>query len=170
MDTTGVNVPMNMSSPTVQEGGCPCRAVRYRVNGPPLFVHGCHCTWCQRETGSAFAVNALIETDRIEILQGDPEMTMTPSASGAGQKIIRCPACHVALWSHYGMAVGDRIAFLRCGTLDDPGTMPPDIHIFTSTMQHWVTLPAGIPAVPEYYIRRDLWPSDSLERFNALKG
>jgi len=145
------------------EGGCTCRAVRYRMTSSPMFVHCCHCRWCQRETGSAFVLNALIEAGRVLLLQGSVEVIDTPSNSGKGQKISRCPVCHVALWSNYAGA-GDAIRFVRVGTLDNPDRFPPDIHIYTSTKQPWVVLPADIPAVPEYYDSRIYWPKASFER------
>jgi hypothetical protein len=133
-----------------------------------MFVHCCHCSWCQRETGTAFALNAMIEADRVELLSGDVEIVNTPSASGKGQRISRCPKCRIAVWSNYAGA-GDKIKFLRIGTLDEPHHLPPDIHIFTSTKQPWVVLPAGVPAMQEYYKPRDMWPADSQARFAALK-
>lgn len=148
------------------EGGCTCRAVRYRMSGAPLFVHCCHCRWCQRETGSAFAHNALIEADRVSVLSGEPEIINTPSNSGKGQKITRCPTCRIALWSNY-FGAGDKLRFVRVGTLDEPDRLPPDIHIFTSSKQPWVSLPPDKPAVPGYYDREKLWPADSLSRFRA---
>ncbi|HET7260570.1 MAG TPA: GFA family protein [Casimicrobiaceae bacterium] len=149
------------------DGGCDCRAVRYRIESAPLFVHCCHCRWCQRESGSAFALNAMIESDRVTDLGKAPELVDTPSASGAGQIIARCPTCRVALWSHYAGA-GSRVKFVRVGTLDDPDLLPPDIHIFTSSKQPWVVLPAGTPAVPAYYDRNDHWPQASLARRRAM--
>jgi hypothetical protein len=149
------------------EGGCTCRRVRYRLASSPLFVNCCHCRWCQRETGSAFAINAMIEADRVELLAGRPEPVMTPSESGKGQKIWRCPACRVALWSNYAGA-GDAVNFVRVGTLDEPDRLPPDIHIFTASKQPWVVLPPGVPAVEEYYDRSEHWPRESLERREAL--
>jgi hypothetical protein len=134
---------------------------------PPLFVHCCHCRWCQRETGTAFALNAMIEADRVVVLQGEPQIIETPSNSGRGQKITRCPTCWIALWSNYAGA-GDAIRFVRVGTLDDPDRLPPDIHIFTSTKQPWVTLAPGTPAVAEYYDRDRYWPAESLERRRGL--
>jgi hypothetical protein len=151
------------------EGGCACREVRYRMTSRPMFVHCCHCRWCQRESGAAFALNALIESDRVEILQGSPETVVTPSQSGKGQKIVRCPTCHVALWSHYAGA-GDAIKFLRVGTLDEPDRFPPGVHIFTASKQPWVVLPQGTPAVPEYYSSAELWPAESLARRKAVLG
>jgi len=151
----------------VLEGGCSCRHVRYRVTTPPLFVHCCHCSWCQRESGAAFAVNAMIESDRVELLGGDVQIVGTPSASGRGQKIARCPRCFVALWSHYAGA-GPLLSFVRVGTLDEPGRLPPDIHIFTSTRQTWFEIPAGVPTVAEYYDREAYWPADSLDRWRAI--
>jgi hypothetical protein len=159
----------NAAAETVEnvfEGGCTCRAVRYRMLSRPLFVHGCHCRWCQRETGSAFAVNAMIEMARFDLMQGRPIEVPTPSESGRGQKINRCPKCYVALWSHYAGA-GDQIAFVRVGTLDEPDRLPPDIHIFTSSKQPWVRLPDNVPAVPEFYDRKQLWPEASLVRWRA---
>ena len=145
------------------EGGCDCRAVRYRMTSRPMFVHCCHCRWCQRETGASFALNALIEADRVELLAGEPEVVHTPSNSGKGQKIARCPTCRVALWSNYGGA-GDVVRFIRVGTLDNPDEFPPDIHIFTSSKQPWLSLPPDTPAVPEYYKSSEMWPKESLER------
>ena len=150
------------------EGGCACRAVRYRMTSKPLFVHCCHCTWCQRETGTAFALNAMIEADRIELLQGEVEVVNTPSNSGKGQRITRCPQCRIALWSNYSGG-GDAVRFVRVGTLDEPGRFPPDIHIFTSTKQPWVMLPPGMPAVAEFYKASEYWPQESLARRGALK-
>jgi len=133
----------------------------------PLFVHCCHCRWCQRETGAAFALNALIEADCVVLLKGAPDAIDTPSNSGKGQKIFRCRECRVAVWSNYSGA-GDAIKFVRVGTLDNPDALPPDIHIFTSSKQPWVVLPEHTPAVPEYYDRKIYWPAESLVRRRAL--
>jgi len=150
------------------EGGCTCRHVRYRMTSKPMFVHCCHCRWCQRETGTAFALNALIESDRVQLLHGDVETVDTPSASGKGQKIARCPRCRVAVWSNYAGA-GDAVRFVRVGTLDEPDRLPPDIHIFTASKQPWVVLPADTPAVHEYYRASEHWPKESLARREALR-
>jgi hypothetical protein len=149
-------------------GGCTCGNVRYRLMSKPLFVHCCHCRWCQRETGASFALNAMIEAERVILLQGEPEVVVTPSNSGKGQKIMRCPICCIALWSNYAGA-GDAVRFVRVGTLDDPDRLPPDIHIFTASKQPWVVLSANVPAVEEYYDRNDYWPEDSLERRRILR-
>lgn len=149
------------------EGGCDCRHVRYRLRSRPLFVHCCHCRWCQRETGASFALNALIESERVELLSGEVDLVLTPSASGRGQRIARCPSCRIALWSHYAGG-GDAVRFIRVGTLDDPDRFPPDIHIFTASKQPWVVLPPGAPAVPEYYDAAKHWPEESLRRRAAL--
>jgi hypothetical protein len=151
------------------EGGCTCRAIRYRMTSAPLFVHCCHCRWCQRETGSAFVLNAMIEANRVVLLSGTPEVVNTPSNSGKGQRISRCPTCRIAVWSNYAGA-GDAIRFVRVGTLDNPDRLPPDIHIFTSSKQPWVLLPEGTPAVPEFYDRKKYWPAESLARRQALLG
>lgn len=155
----------------VHDGGCTCGYVRYRMVSRPLIVHCCHCSWCQRQTGSAFAVNALIETDRVHLLRGDVADIEVPSPSGANQRISRCPNCQVAVWSYYLVmsgGVGELIRFIRVGTLDEPGRMPPDVHIYTSSKQPWVVLPTGALAVDEYYVTREVWSADSMERRAAL--
>jgi hypothetical protein len=149
------------------DGGCTCREVRYRMISKPLFVHCCHCRWCQRETGASFALNAMIEANRVQLLHGAVEVVDTPSNSGQGQKISRCPRCRVALWSNYSGA-GDDVHFVRVGTLDQPDALPPDIHIFTASKQPWVVIPPGMPAVDEYYERTIYWPQESLHRRDVL--
>jgi len=148
-------------------GGCTCRAVRYRLLEKPLIVHCCHCRWCQRETGAAFALNALIEFDRMEVSGGAVEVIDTPSNSGKGQRISRCPTCRIALWSNYAGG-GERVRFVRVGTLDDPDRCAPDVHIFTSSKQPWVVIPEGAPAFAEFYDLPRQWPADSLARRAAL--
>lgn len=149
------------------EGGCDCKAVRYRMETAPLIVHCCHCRWCQRESGASFALNAMIEADRIAEQGHAPEMVHTPSQSGRGQLVARCPKCKVAVWSNYPDA-GPLVKFVRVGTLDYPDLLPPDIHIFTASKQPWVVLPDGTPAVPEYYEIEQYWSAESLARRQAL--
>jgi len=158
---------MNRTDDTTFEGACTCGAVRYRLTSKPLFVHCCHCRWCQRETGSSFAVNALIEAERLVLLAGSPEIVLTPSESGKGQRITRCPTCRVALWSNYAGA-GDMVHFVRVGTLLEPDRLPPDIHIYTSSKQPWVVLPPDAPTVPEYYDLKEYWSQGSLDRRQEL--
>jgi hypothetical protein len=149
------------------EGGCDCKAVRYRMTSSPLIVHCCHCRWCQRESGSAFALNAMIESDRVENLGVEPELVHTPSESGLGQEIARCPQCRVAVWSHYAGS-GPVTKFIRVGSLDTPDALPPDVHIFTASKQSWVVLTKGTPVFAEYYDREEVWPKDSLVRRQRL--
>ncbi len=157
------------SDASCAEGGCTCRSVRYRMIGAPLFVRCCHCRWCQRETGSAFALNAMIEAERVEVSGGSVEVIATPTMSGKGQKISRCPTCRIALWSTYSGA-GDAVRFVRVGTLDEPERLAPDIHIFTASKQPWVVLAPNVPAVTEYYKASEHWPKESLERWALLKS
>ncbi len=152
-----------------REGGCCCGAIRYRLTSEPMFVHCCHCTDCQCETGSGFALNALYERSRVELLAGTPEAIDTPSASGKGQTILRCPVCKVALWSHYAGA-GEAVAFVRVGTLDEAAALVPDIHIYTRSKLPWVTLPEGALAVEGYYRPKDVWPEESRARWKAALG
>ena len=160
---------MSVNRKPPYDGCCTCGRVRYQVKAVPLFVHCCHCRWCQRETGASFALNALIESDRVMLLAGDVDLVDTPSASGKGQEIARCPCCRVALWSHYAGA-GRQVSFVRVGTLDEPARLAPDIHIYTSSKQPWVVIPPGAPATAQYYRASEYWPADSLARREVLRA
>ena len=149
------------------EGGCSCGAVRYRLASEPLFVHCCHCLNCQRQTGSAFVLNILIEADRVELAGREPQSIAVPRDDGSLQEIFRCPQCRVALYSHY---THPTVSFVRAGTLDEPASVSPDVHIFTRSKLPWVTLPEGVPAFDLYYDLKTLWPPESLERLDALRG
>ena len=148
-----------------REGGCACGEVRYRLASEPLFVHCCHCLNCQRQTGSAFVVNVLIETDRVELLAGEPQPISVARSGGKKQKIWRCPTCQVAVFSQY---TSPRARFVRAGTLDDPASVAPDVHIFARSKLPWVGLPESVPAFNVYYDTEKLWPEESLERLKAL--
>jgi hypothetical protein len=154
-----------MSTP--REGGCSCGAVRYRLSSEPLFTHCCHCLNCQRQTGSAFVINLLIEADRVELVAGEPQPVDVPRDDGSTQRIFRCPTCHVAVFSEYGRP---EVRFVRGGTLDDPSAITPDVHIYTRSKLPWIALPDTAPAFEEYYDMRALWPAASLERLKAMKA
>ena len=149
------------------EGGCACGTVRYRLTDAPLFVHCCHCRNCQRQTGSVFVVNLLIETDRVEVVAGTPQPVDAPREDAPPQRIFRCPECQVAVFSEYAVP---EVRFVRGGTLDDPTAITPDVHIYTRSKVGWVTLPPDAPAFEEYYEPRELWPAESRRRFQAIAG
>ncbi|HUA78537.1 MAG TPA: GFA family protein [Acetobacteraceae bacterium] len=150
------------------EGGCACGAVRYRLEAAPMFVHCCHCRDCQRQTGSAFVLNALIETDRLSVLAREPQPISVPTDSGRPHRIFRCPTCQTAVWSEYGGRAALR--FVRIGTLDDPTALKPDVHIYARSKLPWLALPADAPAFESYYDAKQLWPAASLERRRAVFG
>jgi len=152
----------------VREGGCGCGAVRYRISVDPIFVNCCHCTDCQRETGSAFAINAMVEAAEVEVIKGEPKPVTIPSASGKGQRVWRCPECGVALWSNYSGA-GPGVNFMRVATLDEPAGCPPDAHIYVRSKLPWVTLPEGVPAFEGFYDPKAQWPAEGLARVRAAK-
>jgi hypothetical protein len=148
-----------------REGGCACGEVRYRLTSDPLFTHCCHCLNCQRQTGSAFVINLLIETDRVELLAGAPQPVDVPRDDGSMQTVFRCPTCQVAVYSQY---THPGVRFVRGGTLDDPSGVSPDVHIFTRSKLGWVMLPDSVPAVEVYYDMKALWPTASLERLETI--
>ncbi|MGN6378344.1 MAG: GFA family protein [Gaiellales bacterium] len=148
------------------DGGCSCGEIRYRLTSEPLVVHCCHCLNCQRQTGSAFVINVLIETDRVELLSGEPRPVDVPRDDGTAQKIYRCPTCQIAVYSDYGRP---DVRFVRAGTLDDPSQVTPDVHIFTRSKLPWITLPEPAPAFEVYYDRNAVWTRESLDRIEAVE-
>ena len=148
------------------DGGCACGAVRYRLASEPLFVHCCHCLNCQRQTGSAFVINLLIEADRVDLLSGDPVPVDVPRDDGSSQRIFRCPTCQVAVYSEYGRP---EVLFVRAGTLDDPSEVEPDVHIYTRSKLDWLALPEGVPAFDVYYDSKQLWSAESLRRLATVR-
>jgi hypothetical protein len=149
----------------VREGGCACGEVRYRLTSEPMFTHCCHCLNCQCQTGSAFVINALIEADRVVVLSGSPEPVDVPRDDGSVQRIFRCPTCQVAVFSEY---TRPEVRFVRAGTLDDPASVAPDVHIFTRSKLPWVTLPESVPSFDVYYDSKTLWPAESFARLRAV--
>lgn len=153
------------------EGGCTCGHVRYQVVSDPLIVHGCHCRGCQKNSGSAFALNALFEAGHVTLVSGTVEEISVPTPSGTGQDITRCTECKAAIWSNYNMGgLRKQIRFIRVGTLDDPDQFPPDVHIYTTSKQPWVILPTGDPRVDEFYDFSKTWSPASLERLAKIEA
>lgn len=148
-------------------GGCLCGKTRYQLTSSPLIIHCCHCTDCQRETGSAFAINSQIEADRIVLVEGATKPTQMPTKSGKGQIVSRCSDCHVTLWSTFG-GMGDKIRVLRMGTLDEPQYFPPDLQIYIRSKLPWVILPSNMPAYEGYYDREKVWTPENCERRRLL--
>jgi hypothetical protein len=153
----------------IHEGGCACGKVRYRLTSAPMFVHCCHCTECQRLSGSAFAVNAPIEMDRVMLLAGEPQAQVVPTDTGRTQTILRCADCGVALWSHHP-ELRESIALIFTGTLNDARAFAPGAHCSTRSKQPWVVLPFGVQAAEGHYDLEACWPPESLKRLAAALG
>ena len=167
-----MNAGVIASSQPFAEGGCACGEIRYRLHARPIVVHCCHCHRCQRETGSAFALNALLEAANFELVQGIAEKLTRPTESGLGQDVHFCPSCRTAVWSVYSGA-GPGAVFIRAGTLDNPYLCPPGVHIYTESKQEWVILPDGVPAFEGYYGGKDLpglYGEDGAARWRAVRG
>lgn len=144
------------------EGSCSCGYVRYEVRTKPLITHCCHCRYCQRQTGTAFALNALFDARKVNIINGKVDEIKTESPSGKGQNITRCPKCRIALWSNYFMGgIKEGIRFIRVGTLDNPDQFPPDVHIFTTTKQPWFKISENTPVFDEFYDYEKMWTREN---------
>ena len=151
------------------EGGCACGELRYRLKIRPMWVGACHCRNCQRLTGGAFAMNAIIEKDAVELISGTPALFELKGGSGQQHDVYFCKNCGTHIWNEYHGFPG--IAwFVRVGTLDDPNLLKPDVHVFTRWKHHSTSLPDDIPAFDELYDREKLWAADNLERLEASKS
>jgi len=151
------------------EGRCACGALAFRLARPPLFVHACHCTRCQRETGGAFAHHLMIETAQLQLLQGQPLFTRVPTDSGGRHWVARCADCHGVLWNAHGSRQ-PLIVYLRVGTLDEPAAWPPQAHIYLRSRQPWLVLDPAVPQFSGAYDARKTWPADSLARYDEAKA
>lgn len=147
------------------EGGCSCGAVRYRLDDAPMFVHCCHCLDCQKQTGGAFAINALLEADRAPLTAGATVGYSMPTESGRPHVIHRCGACGTAVWSTYGGV--EAVRFVRVSTLDTPHVIVPDVHIYCRSKVPWVRLPDDARVFAEFYDPRVEWPEASRARRRA---
>jgi hypothetical protein len=143
-------------------GGCACGGLRYELMAEPMFVHACHCLLCQRQTGGAFIIHAMIETDRLRVLSGAPYSHELPTGSGGSHTIYRCPECQVAVFSDYGNQPWERL--VKVGTFDDPSRIKPNAHIFIRSKLPWISLPPDVPSFDEFYDLPNLWPRSSYKR------
>ena len=156
-----------MTSETL-EGGCGCGAVRYRLNDQPFIVHNCHCSLCQRQTGTSSVVNAFIESDRLRLLSGDLTDHEFTTGSGGIQTLVRCAKCGTHLWSYYPR-LGRKVASVRVGTLDDPSATPPDVAIFVANKPPWSPVPEGIPQFEAFYNNpAEVYSESSMARLKAV--
>jgi hypothetical protein len=155
---------------TTLTGSCFCGAVRYRLTQAPMFIHCCHCRDCQKQTGGAFAINAVIERSCVAVLERsrDPVCVTVETDSGRPHDIYRCPQCQSALWSDYGRR--GVMVFVRVTTLDEGHDIAPDVHIFTRSKLPWVALPPGARSFDVFYDMKMEWPAASLARRTAILG
>ena len=147
-------------------GACGCGQLTYQLASAPMFVHCCHCQECQTQTGSAFVLNAIIETDQVHV-DGKRTEHGFPTPSGKGQIITRCADCGTAISSRYMVRLG-KMTYIRVGTLSNPAECPPDVQIFTSSKQPWVPLSSAIPSFEEFYNFKEVWPEHAYVRMQAL--
>jgi hypothetical protein len=123
-----------------QSGGCLCGAVRYEITGPPVTVYACHCTECQRHSGSAFAMAAVIPKEHFRITIGSPKMFARQTSPTKTMECCFCSKCGTRLYHVPGGASYPN-RNIKPGTLDDPSWLMPTTHFWTRSAQHWVDIP-----------------------------
>ena len=126
---------------TPLDGGCTCAKIRFRLEVAPIITHCCHCRNCQKASGSAFSINAMIESEHLTVLEGTPERFRGTDS----QEVARCAACGLTLWSQHPH-FGEAIAFVGVGVLDQGERLAPEAHYFTRSKHPWVQLPPDLPA------------------------
>ena len=149
----------------VMRGACACGAVKFQLTASPIVVHACHCRDCQRLSGSAFVLNAVIEASNVELLSGEPGSSNLEAATGKAHVVSFCRDCGTYVWSQYLQLPSMR--FVRVGTLDEPDALSPPVHIWTSRKQAWVEIPPGLDVYPEFYSLKELWSDEALQRLKA---
>jgi hypothetical protein len=149
------------------DGGCACGAVRYRLLKPPLFVHCCHCTRCQRESGTAYVAHGMIERANLE-WDGEVTAVRLPTDSKTRHEIVHCAACLTPLWGQHGRQPSVMV-YLKVGTFDAPERCPPNAHIFVRSKLAWVAINPDIPQFARYYNAAKVWPQESLERYATAR-
>ena len=144
------------------EGGCLCGEIRYQVTAKPQRLTICHCTFCQRFTGSAFLVEPIFLKTDFEIIKGD--IHCYEHRSDGSQMVVTvnsCPNCCTTLF--LGFERFTEVIGICGGTFDNPNWFDrdPEItkHIFTDSAQEGVVLPAGIDSFPKHGINLDGSPN-----------
>ena len=155
---------------TEHTGRCACGSVEFVITDEPLFVNVCHCHRCQRESGSPFACNVLIEADRLELRSGAVAPIRVPTDSGRAHDIHRCTACGAPMWSIYERL--SPIRFIRVGNFDleSRAALRPKAQIFTQSKLPWVVMPESLPAFDGFYDIKELWPQASIARLMRALG
>ncbi len=130
-----------------REGGCQCGAVRYRVVGEPVVLAVCHCSECQRQSGSAFGMSLIVPKKSFQILSGETKTFTRKADSGREVECVFCPECGTRVYHVPGLP-GDNLN-IKPGTLDDRSWLVPAVHVWTRSKQPWVPIPEGVPCVEE---------------------
>ena len=105
------------------------------------MVYACHCTDCQKRSGSAFGLSVWVPRAAIEVTKGSPEARTTTSEGGRIQYIQQCGQCYTRLWTEPKTRAN--IGIVRGGTLDDASWLRPVAHIWTRSAQPWFVFPEG---------------------------
>ena len=147
-------------------GGCFCGSTRYRLETAPLFCYACHCTDCNKQTGSVYACFTSIENDHITSIGAlPPKITTAIRSGGIIRHMASCGKCGTRLW-----ASGDTTpvtADIATGTLDLPELMEPDLHSYIESKISWAILPESAKTCRGPFDYRKHWPKSSLKRLEA---
>lgn len=131
-------------------GGCTCGAIRYECAAEPVAMIKCHCRYCQRATGGAFAPAVLVPTDSFKLTRGTPRYYLTPSAAGGRHQRGFCADCGSRLTGGENPDRQTGVVGVNAGSLDDPGAFLPEMDIWVSDAQPWDHMDPKLPKFETY--------------------
>lgn len=120
-------------------GACQCRAVRYEISQEPLTIYACHCTDCQRQSGSAFSLSMIVPREAVTIVAGQPKEWIRRTESGRLVSCLLCGDCGSRLY--HNPKTNEAITIVKSGTLDESRGLDPVGHIWTRSAQSWFPIP-----------------------------
>jgi len=121
-------------------GGCQCRAVRYAITEPPLTLYACHCTDCQKQSASAFALSMVVPRSAMAVIAGEPREWVRRNEAGRLSSCMFCGNCGARLF--HNPHANTQVTIVKPGTLDDTSWLHPVGHIWTRSAQTWFDIPA----------------------------
>jgi len=123
-------------------GRCFCEAVQYRITEEPLTFYACHCTDCQKRSGSAFGLSMWVNRSAIEVTHGHAALQISSGHDDRLRHGRVCIQCNTRLWSEPENQ--PQLAVVRPGTLDDTSWLRPVAHVWTKSAQPWFEFPEGV--------------------------
>jgi hypothetical protein len=122
------------------KGGCQCDKLRFELSAPPLMLYACHCTNCQKQTGSAFVLSTAIVENTFSFIEGEPAKVEWTADSETQRYGLYCSDCGGRICNGQTPSIG--VLSLRAGTFDEKSWVRPAAHIWVKSAQPWIKFEA----------------------------